>query len=154
MFKIVKNKKGFTLIELMIVVAIVGILAAIAIPAYIDYTIRAKITEIAGGYDALSTALGEYHASNGFFPASTMLLGDLAALPAGYGVYAHSFGGGLGANKDTVRYTLVIEGVAPYKSIGSVVDGKHLNMQVDYDQAKGYTKTWGGNLPARFIPKQ
>jgi type IV pilus assembly protein PilA len=154
MLKMVKNKKGFTLIELMIVVAIVGILAAIAIPAYIDYTIRAKITEIAGGYDALSTALGEYHASNGYFPGSTMPLVDLAALPANYGVYEWSAGGGAGAGKDNVTYTLVIVGSAPYKSIGSVVDGKHLNMKVVYAAGTGYKKTWGGDLPPRFLPKQ
>jgi prepilin-type N-terminal cleavage/methylation domain-containing protein len=153
MLKMVKNKKGFTLIELMIVVAIVGILAAIAIPAYIDYTIRAKITEIAGGYDALSTALGEYHASNGFFPGQTMLLGDLAALPANYGVYEWAAGGGTAA-PDTITYKYVIVGTAPYKSIGSVVDSKHLNMKVNYTSGTGYTKKWGGDLPERFKPKQ
>ena len=58
------TNKGFTLIELMIVVAIIGILAAIAIPAYSDYTIRSKVTEGLGLAKAAETALAEGYQSN------------------------------------------------------------------------------------------
>jgi type IV pilus assembly protein PilA len=60
-----KMQKGFTLIELMIVVAIIGILAAIAIPAYQDYTIRAKITEGLNLADAAKTTVAESFQSGG-----------------------------------------------------------------------------------------
>jgi type IV pilus assembly protein PilA len=63
MFK--KIQQGFTLIELMIVVAIIGILAAIAIPAYQDYTIRAKVTEGLNLADSAKTAVAESWQSGG-----------------------------------------------------------------------------------------
>jgi type IV pilus assembly protein PilA len=62
MFK--KMQQGFTLIELMIVVAIIGILAAIAIPAYQDYTVRAKVTEGLNLADSAKTAVAEAYQSN------------------------------------------------------------------------------------------
>jgi len=59
-----KMQKGFTLIELMIVVAIIGILAAIAIPAYQDYTVRAKVTEGLNLADSAKTSVAEGFESN------------------------------------------------------------------------------------------
>ena len=60
-------QKGFTLIELMIVVAIIGILAAVAIPAYGDYTARAQATEAFTLMDGVKTPLTELYTSNGAF---------------------------------------------------------------------------------------
>ena len=66
-----KNQKGFTLIELMIVVAIVGILAAIAIPAYQDYIKRSKVSELATSASACKVSVTEYFMSENAFPTTT-----------------------------------------------------------------------------------
>ena len=63
-------QKGFTLIELMIVVAIIGILAAVALPAYQDYTARAKVTEVNLQVSSCKGAVSEFIQSNGSFPAN------------------------------------------------------------------------------------
>jgi len=62
-------QQGFTLIELMIVVAIIGILAAVAIPSYQDYTARAQVSEGLSLTSAFKTTLAEYYADNGGFDA-------------------------------------------------------------------------------------
>ena len=68
-------QRGFTLIELMIVVAIIGILAAIAIPQYQDYTIRARVSEAVNLGSAAKTAVAEYFNANGFMPADLSAAG-------------------------------------------------------------------------------
>jgi len=63
-------QKGFTLIELMIVVAIIGILAAVALPAYQDYTIRAKMSEVILAMSACRTSITEVYQTGGTPPAA------------------------------------------------------------------------------------
>jgi type IV pilus assembly protein PilA len=72
------GQHGFTLVELMIVVAIIGILAVIAIPAYQDYTVRAKVTELFSAASVCKTSFAEYYQVTGAAPSSAQQAGCTA----------------------------------------------------------------------------
>jgi len=78
-----KLQQGFTLIELMIVVAIIGILAAIAIPAYQDYTVRSQVTEGLNLASAVKAGVAEYYAQNGTWPVTLKQATGDSQKPAG-----------------------------------------------------------------------
>src|SRR3546814_10090944 len=112
------NQQGFTLIELMIVVAIIAILAAIALPAYSDYVKKAKVSEVILAASSARTAVAEYAASNNALPTTAQFTPEDQASDYVSGiawdgttitVTAQGIGSGVDTETITLAATLVAE---------------------------------------------
>ena len=122
-----KIQQGFTLIELMIVVAIIGILAAIAIPAYQDYTVRSQVTEGLNLAGAVKTAVAERLAQTGTWPTTLTQLGIVDSAnketpPSGKYVSSVDLAG----NNGTIVITY--SATAPFQA-NAAIDAKTLALQ-------------------------
>ena len=145
-------QRGFTLIELMIVVAIIGILAAVAIPAYQDYIARAQVSEAVNLLGGGKTPLAEYFADKGSFPGDpSSVMGNLAGKYTGSILYSG------GSAPATNVGTVVLEAKMKTSGINAAITGKSVWLQ-----STNGGKTWtctlspavagGTALDAKYVP--
>ena len=151
-------QKGFTLIELMIVVAIIGILAAIAIPAYQDYTIRAQVTEGLNLAGAAKAAVAESFSNTGIAPATRTLAGMSATATDTNGKYVTSVNVtngsitityGNAANAALATQTL---GLTPYETVDKSVAWRCGGAAAPGNAANALLGTAGGGVTAAYVP--
>ena len=137
-------QKGFTLIELMIVVAIIGILAAIAIPAYQDYTIRGQVSEANTMSAGIETAIADFYNDHGQLPVA----GLNAASPAGLGM-ANAVAYGKYGTMQLLANGVIQEAfsnASPYGA-SNKINGKILGISPAIDQNGTITWVCGNATP-------
>ena len=140
-----KNQKGFTLIELMIVVAIIAILAAIAISQYQDYVIRSQVSEGSSLADGMKTAVAEFYNNTGRFPTANASAG--LALPAEIvGNYVNQVNAGGG------RIVAMFSSTAPQKA-NSAINGDTLTFSPITSAGSISWDCQRGALEEKWVPQ-
>lgn len=158
-----KMQKGFTLIELMIVVAIIGILAAIAIPAYQDYTIRAQVTEGLTLAGAAKAAVAESFANSGAAPLNRAVAGMSNTATDTKGKYVTGVevtNGSIIINYGGEANSKITGGwlqLTPYETVDQSVawrcGGANIPGNLTRTLGNGTATYAAGNVTARFLPK-
>lgn len=144
-----KKQQGFTLIELMIVVAIIGILAAIAIPAYQDYTQRAQISDAFTVVSGAKTAVAEFAQTNGAYPATA----DIAALDLDIATPAGKYASTVAVTNGSGVITVTMLGAG---DVGASIAGKTVTFTPPANlQTVGGAFTWTctSNAETKYLPK-
>ena len=137
-------QKGFTLIELMIVVAIIGILAAVAIPAYQDYIARAQVSEAVVLVGKGKSSLAEYFGDRGSWPNDAS---DVFVNQSGKYTSTTTLGSGAGTTTSSITVTAFINSANVNTSITSGM----LSL-TSCDGGKTWSCTTSTNLSARYVP--
>jgi type IV pilus assembly protein PilA len=137
-------QKGFTLIELMIVVAIIGILAAVAIPAYQDYIARAQVSEAVVLVAKGKESLAEYFSDRGYWPDDAS---DVLVNQSGKYTSTTTLGSGAGQTTTSITVTAHIRSATVNTSITS----GQLNL-TSSDGGRTWTCSTGTNLLAKYVP--
>ena len=135
-------QKGFTLIELMIVVAIIGILAAVAIPAYQDYIARAQVSEAVSLLGASKTPIAEYISDRSTLPLFT----DVVTTTSG------KYTGGIALTADPTAQTITLQATMRTTGVNSAITGGVVSM-TSADGARAWSCTAGtGGMSAKYLP--
>lgn len=143
MFGTSKPNQGFTLIELMIVVAIIGLLAALAVPAYQDFSVRAKVANVISITRTDRVRVGEYFSDQGSLPADPSVLGlDLNAARSQY----FTADATVGINGGNIEFIYNLGDFGPGAAVGTLLFvGIPSNRGLIWDCS-------GGTFPRRFVP--